>query len=286
MFGTLPSRVTEAPPGPWETLLFCPNPSGGQATHRGWTSTPRDHYWLDLFYMPVVEPYAITDNFATNGKINLNYQIAPFTYIYRKTGIYALLRNMQISAVPNSDTASFKPNQVQGEKYYQSSNSKYRYRVNVAETVKGFDARFAAATNDPFVSASEICEMFLVPQGGTTLANIQTFWTGKELTGDDRRESPYNAIYPRVTTRSNSFKIHFIAQSLKGKGGKWSVVGQYRGSQVIERYLDGFSGGPTAKRVYGTGSTADTQFPALAGNDATGVPYYRFRKLSHQQFAP
>ena len=100
-----------------------------------------------------------------------------------------------------------------------------------------------------------------------------------------KRKCAYNALYPRITTKSNTFKIHFVAQTLKGKGGKWTVAGQYRGSQVIERYLDGFSG-DTASRDYGTGTQPATQFPALAGNDASGVPYYRFRKLSHQQFAP
>ncbi|MEI6035530.1 MAG: Verru_Chthon cassette protein A, partial [Verrucomicrobiae bacterium] len=62
IFGTIPSRAGGNPTdvGSWETLLFCPNPAGGKAKHRGWNDAPRDHYLLDLFYMPVVEPYAIT----------------------------------------------------------------------------------------------------------------------------------------------------------------------------------------------------------------------------------
>jgi len=300
MFGTLPSRATEVPPGPWETLLFNPVPLGGRANHRGWTELPRDHFWLDLFYMPVVEPYAITDNFATNGKINLNQQIAPFTYIRRNTGLWALMRNMKVLALSSTDAVAkdYKnptanapniasiPAPVCPSTVTQPAS---RIPIDVSTTVAQIQDRLKVS-NDPFVTASEICEIPMIFDSNTpatkTPATIEAYWATLKLSGDDSREAPYNAIYPRVTTRSNSFKIHFIAQSLKGKGGKWSIVGQYRGSQVIERYLDGFSGGATAKRVYGTGSTADTQFPALAGNDATGIPYYRFRKLSHQQFAP
>jgi uncharacterized protein (TIGR02600 family) len=276
MFGTLPSRALEEPSAPWETLLFCPNPAGGQSTHRGWTSLPRDHYWLDLFYMPAVEPYAITENFATNGKINLNCQIAPFTYITRQTGLYALLRNMQISAVPDSDTGTYKSGD--GAKYSESSmTKKYRFSLNLAETLKGFEERFSA--NDPFVSASEICEMFLVPSGssyGTNGGTIKAFWTGKDLTGDDKKESPYNAIYPRVATRSNTFRVHFWVQTLNPRLGRDNpiITGEYRGSTILERYLD-----PNMGVYGGNGTTTQEKFPSLSDR-------YRFRQIEHQQFAP
>lgn len=278
-FGTLPSRSTEATPAPWETLLFSPNPNGGATTHRGWMQAPRDHYFLDLFYMPVVEPYAITENFATNGKINLNYQIAPFTYINRQTGIYALLREMKISAVSDAKNKTYAIGT--DAKYSTATTDKFRLNISVPETLVGFQERFAA--NDPFVSASEICEMFLVPEGashGAGGTTIKAYWNDKNLTGDNQKESPYNQIYPRVTTRSNSFKVHFVAQTLKGKNGNWQVTGQYRGSQMIERYLD------IANRTYGTGSTPSDKFPALAGLAPDGDPYYRFRKLGVQQFTP
>ena len=292
-FGTLPSRSTTD--DPWETLLFNPVPLGGRTNHRGWTDLPRDHFWLDLFYMPVVEPYAITENYATNGKINLNQQVAPFTYIRRNTGLWAVLRNMKVLALSstdavagaykNSNTNTSSPTSIPGPVCPSTAaQPASRQPIDVSATVAQIQDRLKVS-NDPFVTASEICEIPMLFDSKTP-STIEDYWAKLKLSGDDSREAPYNAIYPRVTTRSNSFKIHFIAQSLKGKGGKWSVVGQYRGSQVIERYLDGFSGGATAKRVYGTGSTAADQFPALAGNDAAGVPYYRFRKLSHQQFAP
>jgi hypothetical protein len=56
-----------------------------------YTTIP-DHLMLDLFWMPAVEPYAISDSFSTAGKINLNYQIQPFTYIDRNTALVCLMK--------------------------------------------------------------------------------------------------------------------------------------------------------------------------------------------------
>ena len=44
---------------------------------------PPDHLFLDLFWMQVVEPYAISEPFSTAGKVNLNYQMLPFRNIRR-----------------------------------------------------------------------------------------------------------------------------------------------------------------------------------------------------------
>lgn len=277
-FGTLPSRVTSG--APWETLLFNPVPAGGKTHHRGWTELPRDHYWIDLFYMPVVEPYAITENFATTGKINLNEQVAPFTYIRRHTGLYALLRNLKILAIPTTASVSYKSANV---KISGAGSQEYRRPVDIASTAALISDRLKN-DNDPFVTASEITEIPMLFDGRTA-SNIEAYWDTLKLSGDDSREAPYNALYPRVTTKSNTFKIHFVAQTLSGKGGKWKVQGEYRGSQIVERYLAGLSG-VNASKNYGTGSTPATQFPALAGNDSTGTPYYRFRKTNHQQFSP
>ena len=61
----------------------------------------RDHLFLDLWTMPVVEPYAISEPFSTAGKVNLNYQIAPFTYITRSTALRAVLKSTRITAIPS-----------------------------------------------------------------------------------------------------------------------------------------------------------------------------------------
>ncbi|OYW27750.1 MAG: hypothetical protein B7Z47_06395, partial [Chthoniobacter sp. 12-60-6] len=103
MFGSLPSGVwpggsvsTSAVTGvsysegkPWQTLLFRPHASSnanyGKGVNPGHPGdhNPRDHYLLDLFFMPVVEPYAISEPLSIAGRINLNYQIVPFTNITR-----------------------------------------------------------------------------------------------------------------------------------------------------------------------------------------------------------
>ena len=295
IFGGLSSRA--ATPEAWETLLFCPNPAGGKDTHRGWSQAPRDHFLLDLFYMPVVEPYAITENFSTAGKINLNYQIAPFSYIKRQTGIYALLDGMtsnwahplspdlpgsaqgsSLVTVPLSE-ANASPDTFRSlnSSLNAASSQSFRKFVDTKETLKGFENRFSA--NDPFVSESEICEMFLVPQG-STIDNVEDFWKGYLLTGDDKREMPYNHIYPRVTTRSNTFRVHFWVQTLSPKlsGGSPIVTGEYRGSTIVERYLDVnlTDYGTPIGNVTGADPNA---FPALSSS-------YRFRKIDHHQFAP
>lgn len=297
IFGTIPSRAGDSTPGSWETLLFCPNPAGGKDNHRGWKDAPRDHFLLDLFYMPVVEPYAITENFATSGKVNLNYQIAPFTYIKRKTALYALMDSMTanskfslgpnysgnatgsaIVAVPDTEASNTAYRTVaNGVKIYQSAATSYRKFVDPESTLKAFDTRFDTQ-NDPFVSASEICEMFLNPVGE---ADAETFWATKTLTGDDKREMPYNHLYPRVTTRSNTFRVHFWVQSLNPRLGRDNpiVTGEYRGSTIVERYLD-----PNITEYgtdFGNGNSfsVDAVFPPL--NDS-----YRFRQIEHQQFAP
>ncbi len=276
-FGTLPARALDTPSGPWETLLFNPVPAGGKDTHRGWTKAPRDHYWLDLFYMPVVEPYALTENLATAGKINLNQQIAPFTYIKRNTGLYALLRNLQVLAIPDTKIATYK-SPPSAFRRTSATTDNFRKTLDVAATIKQITDRLDG--NDPFVSASEICEIPMLPLGAGT--DIDAFWASHRLTGDDQREMPYDHIYPRVTTRSNTFKVYYWTQSLKGKGGKWAITGQSRGAQTIERFLN------LDTAVYGTtGGGPETVFPALAGNDSTtGKPYYRFRTVEHKQFAP
>jgi len=131
MFGSLPSGVNRGQP--WQTLLFRPwtkPPNSLAANHPGAPSyfagqNPADHYLLDLFTMPVVEPYAITENFSTAGKINMNYQIVPFgrsrskatdvgtptstvAYIRRATGLHALMKGEVLTAVPLADAARYK----------------------------------------------------------------------------------------------------------------------------------------------------------------------------------
>ena len=88
MWGSMSSGVQEGIP--WRTLLFRPDPEHFGAADQPNKGDPPDHLWMDLFWMPVVEPYAISMPGATRGKISMNTQIVPFDYIKRHTAIHAL----------------------------------------------------------------------------------------------------------------------------------------------------------------------------------------------------
>jgi hypothetical protein len=101
--GSLMTGVASAKP--WQTLLFCPNSAAtiGDSTHPAQmhpgAANPPDHLFADLFWMPIVDPYPISETFSTAGKINLNYGIEPFTHIQRATGLYALMKSTNITAI-------------------------------------------------------------------------------------------------------------------------------------------------------------------------------------------
>ena len=278
--GSLPSRAVAG--DPWETLLFCPNPAATRANHRGYTLAPKDYLLGDLFWMPIVDPYPISEPFSTAGKINLNYQIAPFgSYIKRKTPLWALMKASKITAMDTSLTggkAAYKNPAI------STPNVSYVNDLDIVETLKGTDARFAA--NDLFKSPTEIAEIFLVPRG-RTLADVEAWWTAQRFTGDNTREQPYAYLLPRITTKSNTYTVHLRVQALKQvpgwrttatDWGKWDetkdqVVSEYRGSASIERYVD--PNDPTIP-----------DFAQPANYSKNLAPYYRWRTLAEKQFLP
>lgn len=301
IFGSLPSGITplanlsdSGTQTPWRTLLFCPNPAA-KSSHPGF-SNPPDHLFLDNFWMPTVEPYAISEPLATAGKINLNYQIAPFGYIERSTGLYAALKALKMPAIPDALSASYRTDEsaLPGS----SSNPTWRYNIDVPAVVAGMkSSRFSL--NDAYRSASEVCSIFLVPgkQPGATAAtpngpsgstplqrynNTANWWDDKRLTGDNLRETPYDQIYSRITTKSNTYTVHMRVQALKqtGAGGwdKWDevrdqVMSEYRGSATIKRYIDP--------------SDPDVPDFALPANYSKNLaPYYRWRTVAETQFIP
>jgi hypothetical protein len=134
-----------------------------------------------------------------------------------------------------------------------------RWPIDPVATLSQFDTRFATQISSPytfparnfFVSADEICDVPLVPlgyPGVTGTSGLGAFWNSNALTGDNSLERPYSMIYPRVTTKSNIFTVHVIAQSLKQAptdlaNGTWTenvdqVTGEVRGSYTIEKYYD------------------------------------------------
>ena len=277
-FGSLPTGVIANKP--WLTLLFRPAP----ARHDGLGSpvntpvgppytTPPDHLLLDLFHMPVVEPYAISEPLSTAGRINMNHRIVPFTYINRDTGLRSVLKTEKVIAVPDANATNYKS-------YTNTRTSTaLRHDIDLDETLKGFAQRFDA--QDIFRSASEICSIHLVPKG-TTLAGMSTYWNTRKLTGDNSRERPYSGIYPRLTTKSNTFTIYARVQSLtKVKGstpdiwteGKDVVNAEYRGYQTIERYVD-----PKDATL---NDYADTVIDAPPISQ-----YYKTRVVASKQFSP
>jgi hypothetical protein len=107
LFGSLLSRPTDTHPARgWETLAFCPNTVGER--HPGNVITPRDHLPLDLFTMPFVEPYLISEPLSTAGRVNLNYHIAPFSYIKRSTALRAAMASLRVTAVKTSLFNTYK----------------------------------------------------------------------------------------------------------------------------------------------------------------------------------
>lgn len=350
----------------WKTLQFSPNPNAPDATNparsvsagynaaNGTITNPvlPDHLLLDYFQMPVVQPYPISDPFSTAGKVNMNYQIAPFSYINRDSAMRGVLKSVMITAVDArwgydykmrgtnwyftkfsqiySDTTVYPGNPYSYNSNIPSLESVtgqwyFHYPISLSNTLAQFTSRFSQ--NDIFRSPSEICSLWLYPaqqpttavplnnknpvtnSAGTPVvwdsnnANITSWWYGtstadmsaKSLTGDNIRERPYNYIYPRLTTKSNTYQIHYRVQALKqtsvAHSSDWTtwidpaaggitdkVVGEQRGSAVIERFID-----PSNP------SLPDFTTNVTSGGGITGAPmdsYYQFRVFNAKQFTP
>lgn len=335
MFGSLPTGVWSKKP--WQTLLFRPaagsDHPGAAAKFGG--EDPADHYLLDFFWMPVVEPYAISEPLSTAGKVNLNYQILPFRNVKRNTAMRGIFRselmvliptvgydpddNTQADA-PSLYTKNYKHNSGRGSGWHwrDKPNGGFlqgkRLRANIHEgkTLEQFQDKFD--DGEIFKSASEICEMHLIPQQvaerlglGSSRNKLETytpdvsqmedgsFWQDHAAIGDNSRERPYTNIYNRITTKSNTFKVHYRGQVLKqgrrpsGESWDWNpemdtVVGQYRGSSIVERYIDPNSNLiPDYASIVGNGSNSVSA--ALSSTTSLGE-LYRFRVVNQTRFAP
>ena len=278
ILGSLPTGVLAN--RPWQTLLF--RPLGLTISGHPGASSPPDNLLLDLFNMPVVEPYAISEPLSTAGRINMNYQILPFTYIERSTAVQAALHTEWILAIRSSLVTNNA--RKAGNKDTDTSNNS-RFPLNLPATLQGFEARFAA--NDLFRSAAEICSIPLVPAGSTWAAvNDGTFWSTNTLTGDNSKERPYARIYPKLTTKSNTYTVHYRVEVLKKRPNSdaaiWAeaqdkVISTYRGSTTIERYVN----------------PRDPDLPdyasmiSLPPTGADALPnFYKFRILGERQFNP
>ncbi len=281
-FGSIPTGIQARVP--WQTLRFRPDPLLNNLAVKMKGSAdeppaglpfanfcgPKDHFFLDMFWMPVVEPWSISEPFSTKGTINLNQQILPFLYIERTTALHALLRGERMLAIPNEAAGNYKkPPQF-------NQDATYRHFINAKETIRQFTKRYNEGQDvenqtlafNVFRSASEICEMWLVPEKNgnvydgneawtleyvsrrqqiPTQQPLRGFWDEHLPTGDNSRERPYANLYPRVTVRSNVFKLHLVAQTLQKATSenpktfdsvKDSVTAEWRGSCIIERSIN------------------------------------------------
>lgn len=276
VFGSLPTGVKSQ--APFQTLLFRKQINAtADKSHIGGASS-EDYRISDLFWMPAVEPYAISETLSTAGKINLNYMIMPFTYIRRATGMVAALRSEKMLVVPTADSTKYKLS--------TSSSIDYRKPIDINETLRAFDEKFfpASGSGSLFHSSSSFCDMYLVPQGETQ-DTIKDFLSRNLVTGDNSRERTYANLLGRVTTKSNTYTVHYKVQALKKAAGstatvwdetKDNVTGEYRGSTTIERYIS-----PNETTIPDYASVA-----AQLQNQPNLEKYYKWRTISNRQFAP
>ncbi|MES2705756.1 MAG: Verru_Chthon cassette protein A [Verrucomicrobiota bacterium] len=247
MFGSLPTGVKARVP--WQTLLFHPwgHEEPGEThwnkkvDHYGW-SWPRDHLILDLFWMPVIEPYGISTPMETAGKINLNHELLPFRHIQRTTALHALLKSERIIAVPDADSLAVK-------NPAGFANSVCRYPIDATGTLKMWDTT-RELNERPYLSASEVCTLPLVPEMEPVMPpdrkDVEDWWKKHRLTGDNLKERPYTNLHARLTTRSNTYRVHIYAQTLQKarstEPAKWDedkdlVMATWRGSSLVSRQI-------------------------------------------------
>lgn len=348
----------------WLTLQFSPNPNSPSTSYLSTRNALAgyneggspitnpvlpDHLLLDYFWMPVVAPYPISDPFSTAGKVNMNCNIAPFSYITRDAALRGVLKSVMITAIPEGALSMYKtsdkwyndagsfgsstyPTNILGSYNQIASNSGnfyFHYPIHATETLRQFTNRFGQG--DLFHSPSEICSIWLYPAKQPTAAlpynntNYVTNWVAdnstikswwydnpgtyrKGLTGDNLRERPYNYLYPRLTTKSNTYQVHYRVQTLKQTptahpsgystwidpsvtgGATDKILSELRGSAIVERYIDpadpkipDFAGKVAS---VGRAGNASSVKAVIADPVYIMDTYYRFRVINAKQFTP
>ena len=110
-----------------------------------------------------------------------------------------------------------------------------------------------------------------------------TYWRDHSLVGDNSRERPYTNIQTRLTTKSNTFLVHYRAQVIKQSRrensadyAEWrpsvdTVQAEYRGSSIVERYVN----------------PNDKDIPDFATDNKTSIDeFYNYRVINPRRFAP
>lgn len=293
--GILGALLTTSASGeiqPWQTILLSPVPASGPldiSSHPGFSSPP-DHLISDFFWMPNVEPYPISEPISTTGKINLNQQILPFLNIERTSGFRGLIRPLMLGSI--KDETAYTGASYKWSAGNRGISENIRQYIDENKTTVCLNSRFESGNF--YLTGSEICSIPIVPLdpsiNATTSAEIENqlknWWLTRRITSDTLREQPYTALLSRVTTKSNTFTVHYRVQALRQPprpGRNWAewdeardqVVGEYRGSTTIERFLD-----PNAQNI------PDYTQVNLSSNYDPIDKFYRWRVLSQKQFAP
>ncbi|MCE9608784.1 MAG: Verru_Chthon cassette protein A [Chthoniobacter sp.] len=324
MFGSLPTGVVRNQP--WQTLLFRPqagHPGEGTPSSGPPYTSPPDHLLMDLFWMPVIEPYAISEPFSTAGKVNLNYEMAPFSYIRRATALHAAFKSEEpllipTSALPGSPNGASKiyklwdhqatdccglpngaassgaaPNaggsldrQVYADwdKAYKGTAPFDQMRRPIDMTQTLKQADDRFAAGKAFRSATQVSELHLV-RNGESLSDYlsNNIWPNNLVTGENTREKPYTALYARLTTKSNSYTVHMRVQVLKKKTAT-TPEDDSIWRENVDQVVSEFRGATLLERYLDSGA----QFPDfVSGTSTTSLEdFYRFRTISTKRFVP
>jgi uncharacterized protein (TIGR02600 family) len=259
---------------------------------------------------------------STEGKVNLNYAIQPFSRIKRATALHGALQGVRITAIPTSTVTAGTA------AHYKDASAvnglQFRYAVNADATLEAFEEqRFDKG--DVFRSPSEICEMWLVPKrlqskgvnhdysnGSINPApppgndrkpsdyakqklgdykEMLKWWEDDpndpddafEATGDNLRESPYAQLYPRLATRSNVFTVHYRVQVLrKSRSTKSDEWIEGQDTVAAEQ-----RGSTTLERYLDPNQTTPA-IPDYANGAETRAldDFYKLRIVNRRVFAP
>ncbi len=190
----------------------------------------------------------------------MNHLIVPFTYINRDTGLRAAMKSQMVTVIPSPGTSFYKT--------YQNPNG----------TPTGGNKPANIDVHSPWMPTRSLAVCHTVRQRGhlsLRLRNLQhrprtrtPLRSGTaehahqhgcllellSLTGDNVRERPYTNLYSLLTTKSNTYTVHYRVQSLKQTpGGDYSTWREDRdtvlGRPVARRLLNAISIPPTASRT-------------------------------------
>ena len=216
----------------------------------------------------------------------MNYEIAPgFTYIRRATAVRAAMKSESPLAIPNAASKVYKlwdhetndfplglPNTTSDQDPQVSAGTGTRRSMAIRRSIR-CAARYLSMTRrrllqedrTPRSSSLRITSRTMESSGSAIPRSAICIWSGRGEklsdyqsgqiwpnylpTGDNTRERPYTNLYAKLTTKSNTFTVHFRVQVLqKNKApnvnyAQWSegvdqIVSDYRGSSLIERYID------------------------------------------------